>query len=87
MTFRIRSDQRNLCTDGQIFPKPTCLTPVFVLRLTRVSPYPVLVVQRSSVVRTDVKRSRATYSTSTLVCWSVLRVLTPNTLKPSPKVK
>ncbi len=23
----------------------------------------------------------------TLVCWSVLRVLTPNTLKPSPKVK
>lgn len=33
-------------TDGQIFPKPTCLTPVFVLRLTRVSPYPVLVVQR-----------------------------------------
>ncbi len=35
----------------------------------------------------DVKRSRATYSTSTLVCWSVLRVLTPNTLKPSPKVK
>lgn len=40
-----------------------------------------------SVVRLDVKRSRATYSTSTLVCWSVLRVLTPNTLKPSPKVK
>ena len=37
--------------------------------------------------RQDVKRSRATYSTSTLVCWSVLRVLTPNTLKPSPKVK
>ena len=31
-------------TDGQIFPKPTCLTPVFVRRLTRVSPYPVLVV-------------------------------------------
>ena len=29
----------------------------------------------------------ATFSTSTLVCWSVLRVLTPNTLKPSPKVK
>lgn len=26
-------------------------------------------------------------STSTLVCWSVLHVLTPNTLKPSPKVK
>lgn len=31
--------------------------------------------------------SRATFSTSTLVCWSVLHVLTPNTLKPSPKVK
>lgn len=30
---------------------------------------------------------QATYSTSTLVCWSVLRVLTPNTLKLSPKVK
>ncbi len=39
------------------------------------------------VVRQDVKHSRATYSTSTLVCWSVLRVLTPNTLKLSPKVK
>ncbi len=33
-------------TDGQIFPKPTCSTPVFVLRLTRVSRYPVWVVQR-----------------------------------------
>lgn len=40
-----------------------------------------------SVVRQDVKHFRATYSTSTLVCWSVLRVLTPNTLKLSPKVK
>lgn len=40
-----------------------------------------------SVVHQDVKHSRATFSTSTLVCWSVLHVLTPNTLKPSPKVK
>ncbi|XPE63359.1 hypothetical protein ACNKHU_23485 [Shigella flexneri] len=32
-------------TDGQIFLKPTCSTPVLVLRLTRVFPYPVLVVQ------------------------------------------
>jgi F-type H+-transporting ATPase subunit alpha len=33
-----------------------------------------------SVVRQDVKHSRATYSTSTLVCWSVLPALTRNTL-------
>lgn len=33
-------------TDGQIFPNPTCSTPVFVRQLTRVSPYPVLVAPR-----------------------------------------
>ena len=32
-------------TDGQIFLKPTCSTPVSVLRLTRVSRYRVWVVQ------------------------------------------
>ncbi|VTR20065.1 ATP synthase subunit alpha [Serratia fonticola] len=32
-------------TDGQIFLESTCLTPVFVRRLTRVFPYPVWVVQ------------------------------------------
>lgn len=34
-----------------------------------------------------VKLTRATYSTCTPACWSVQRALTPNTLKPSPKVK
>lgn len=33
-------------TDGQIFPNPTCSTPVFVRQLTRVSPYPVLAAPR-----------------------------------------
>ncbi|MGU0171529.1 hypothetical protein ACVXG8_07525 [Escherichia coli] len=39
-----------------------------------------------SVVRQDVKHSRATFSPP-LSSAGALHVLTPNTLKPSPKVK